>query len=1302
MAQLNENSLYTDAASRAALLADKKRVMDALVFSLLGFLGCFRMGDRRSVLKTYDQSEGKLQLQSIGDANHDVSLSVKLAEEAGCIPTAAAQNVTKLLYKIKSRAVKGSDLDDNHLRALIKTLKIQSHPLDTIVLNAVNEYESGHSNIAQLCKKLYALSKLPKFKDVSGEFRNLVMKGSYTDIMNTLAAPNTSAAPVSTSSASTSSGVAPTLVKDTQPSDVAVVDTSKIDAEIEMLFLDNFKKRAYDFLQMLDNTTIRYKISMNDLLVKLANWVKKQVVDEKVVLTEETTRTLERIVRSFETAAIMDSLRIIHRCNLVGTWRRIEPGFKRLDFDSGSWFELFSPNFKNVLSTSSNIRVDVWNREMFEFLLSDQIAVEVINKRGFADLFEFSTALIKSIFLLAGNSIQDLDSRCEVPYVGPSLLGWLLQNCHTLSFGTEYVSPNPAEALDKIFNVDKKHRTVKRTTDGNGFDIPVNAKDIGADKEKIVEGMCKLRHDYFVFINPDAWEEDLKRNIVKLLADKKYSVDSISKELLRASSVAPNGYEKSERFLNWFISKITDNIATPFFSQELKSLTTPQLDFFFNLAINYMDAKKPSPKVWASVYTAAIETQKSRYIYEIQAIYEDNYQILETSLVNLFGTMKMKFEDSLKLVSFFLEMNKQGKFKAPNDKDFWKLVASATTEDLKEWDIPKQMQEYLWGLSQNVNQLKIREELISNFEHTREWFYGEELAKMKKMDPSIAIENIVANGWTKIVPKEQIPKDMIEFVEDNVKHIDPHKINLFSQFGTGYGEWLKELITNEAKEKLLSFDDSSFTANSFLNALHISIQTLEHLVDKSRIDVINSAFKGKPEPLINIFSALEKNPRGVNAKLISKLCIPVGQETGPPQNVCVSSLCDILMTMIEGENRSSDADAIFSSLSHSVTLKKKVVEWFRKSRSLHNAMKSLKGEVIAPLIDLDHKSLSSYLKYNNLDFESNIDDLNIDTTTKLSDYLKSSKVLKLAPLAVKTDIEDVPSCDRRTAEFDVFNKYRHGKIGIKFIKSFDVDIPIQKELTEKWNLSHKLSEVMDPVFHGCGSVAASFILRYGFAVKALDASMGMVGRMLGDGIYFSNVLDKCGQYVSDGGYSRGIGNRGYLLQMRANLGDRGPDYQVGGGHLVSPEWCVFHPNEQLKIYKAHFIELVSRNDVDAIKSKVLKMNESTAIRIHEMREHLNEELQNPPDTGCVSYTFIDGTIPISEFETVPYESWDPTSVGPHITVEPSGLGPVMYIRVEDPRVCDIFAVRYTTQFMNQGEDFMKFLQLLRGGSTSST
>lgn len=232
------------------------------------------------------------------------------------------------------------------------------------------------------------------------------------------------------------------------------------------------------------------------------------------------------------------------------------------------------------------------------------------------------------------------------------------------------------------------------------------------------------------------------------------------------------------------------------------------------------------------------------------------------------------------------------------------------------------------------------------------------------------------------------------------------------------------------------------------------------------------------------------------------------------------------------------------------------------------------------------------------------------------------------------------------------------------------------------------NKVFEHAFHGTGSAVAPMILRYGF--KVIKSKDGIkAGRMLGDGIYFSNVLDKVASYVGDmntnnNGYGRRYGTRGYIFEMDALLGVRGEDYQSAGHagattnfSVISPEWCVFDPTKQLLIKKVHLVELCSMKELDRMTAKL----GSTVIGENVMEiKTFKKYIANKTPTIRASYVFVfrDGKIPLLGGTAVSYEDFEETAnikkymtqYGPAVEMTGEGL--------DEPRYFDVLS---TTSFM---------------------
>ena len=273
---------------------------------------------------------------------------------------------------------------------------------------------------------------------------------------------------------------------------------------------------------------------------------------------------------------------------------------------------------------------------------------------------------------------------------------------------------------------------------------------------------------------------------------------------------------------------------------------------------------------------------------------------------------------------------------------------------------------------------------------------------------------------------------------------------------------------------------------------------------------------------------------------------------------------------------------------------------------------------------------------------------------------------------------------RLTVEFESRNSHKHGTY-FEVLRAFDVNIPVQ---ASEWvdfanEKAGKENKVMSPVYHGTGSIGASMILRYGFAVvESTDKSV--VGRMLGDGIYFSDVVDKVAQYIGDAGYSRGIGTRGYIFEMDAQLGEPWTDHQSAGvpsatyqKDVVSPEWAVFKPNGQLRIRRAYEVRLISKNDMMSIQQKALTESFADSLRGKE----------------TANYVFMDGMIPITADRM---ERFDRLSRVGRGVIDVSGRGPIVVIK--GVKTGGTFYIKDTREWLSDPvnkHEVQKFLSSIR-------
>ena len=159
---LVENSLYKTPAEMNGLLQDKEGVANAFFINLFGTLGLLKISSKRGTMKTHLQDDGQLRLSNIADTNKDISLSVKLAVSAGILKFAVAQEITRLLFALKSKQIKGEDLSDAPLRDILSKIQYKAHRPHVSLIPIIEGFADGTLNIQQVAKQMFLAVKARK------------------------------------------------------------------------------------------------------------------------------------------------------------------------------------------------------------------------------------------------------------------------------------------------------------------------------------------------------------------------------------------------------------------------------------------------------------------------------------------------------------------------------------------------------------------------------------------------------------------------------------------------------------------------------------------------------------------------------------------------------------------------------------------------------------------------------------------------------------------------------------------------------------------------------------------------------------------------------------------------------------------------------------------------------------------------------------------------------------------------------------------------------------------------------------
>ena len=141
---------------------NKEGVANAFFINLFGTLGLLKISSKRGTMKTHLQDDGQLHLSNIADTNKDISLSVKLAVSAGILKFAVAQEITRLLFALKSEQIKGEDLSDAPLRDILSKIQYKAHRPHVSLIPIIEGFADGTLNIQQVAKQMFLAVKSRK------------------------------------------------------------------------------------------------------------------------------------------------------------------------------------------------------------------------------------------------------------------------------------------------------------------------------------------------------------------------------------------------------------------------------------------------------------------------------------------------------------------------------------------------------------------------------------------------------------------------------------------------------------------------------------------------------------------------------------------------------------------------------------------------------------------------------------------------------------------------------------------------------------------------------------------------------------------------------------------------------------------------------------------------------------------------------------------------------------------------------------------------------------------------------------
>lgn len=1275
LSQILENTLWKDADEKAELIANQKEVSRAFVINFFGMLGLLNRATNKRAVVSYFKRDKQVKIDNIGDDNNNTSLVIKLMDDAGVFKNSqTVTEITRFLAKMKTGTI--DTVDDDIVRGWANSLRLNKMKLTGGILGTkFADFRKGKITLSEFSAAVDKV--IPKHKKFGGEYKKVLAKAKPTDVdskiadkldLSTLAktlpddfADDSSDKPAAATSAdnatadtSSDAGAATEPEKEPEP-DVPPVSAENKRMAIRYLmerYLDqysaNHDDRIRDLHGLVANTDRmptfmnRAFANHNDYLIKLKNSVVAALDSGteagEVSWDEIKSVIMNDIVVFFRFAhAHMYGPHLIEAIGsdhdyfraLVSLKNPFRPGREETEWlpyilnllDSGDW----NPNASLPAMYPRELTIGqlkkIFELELYRSVGLDN-AEDYLQYEKLVEKYDAEGTLLKMTTKITGRMPEkssvmysNLSDEAKEAYdrIYEKIRGVLpaLDTLEALEVAEAHQGHYSAEE-DKLIllhnRLGKKYEEGMRmynTIDGSNLkpdwaDAVMKYADI-VDKEKATKQMVILLLTYSGTLKSvsekylkkynDAINNEMKLwnvngslfnrmlddwmfNIKHLAATNDFDPSSLCKHFKQVGewpSTISTGYGNITKWMKVITEKMIGTSVDGEYSKWLITYIQKHMDTLKGTDAFYSGPRRATIASNMELFGADTE-EKQEYLNDLyDAALERDPEDGEISVLQTKG---------IKAV-----------FNALGDPEMEKLLVFGPRQaigahvfevnirnTMEKTENEEELKKFLTELREKQGQDALDEAHPTIGFVSRVIIDGEE--SINSMTDTTLIAASHSPNWDSIMRK--VPDDMKE------------KMGL--SLTKGLMKWIEDynegrLVGPEELARIMSsdyLDDNAEASKLFLEKMSDpNSKVMTEIFSKESVKGIRRR-DSKRRVKDAIFGAILDNIEGPNAALADK----VYQALDPA---------------FKGGVRNAIGGA--GMIKH-----------------------QLEGDVIKPFEKMTNSRIKQILRFNDMDMDEIIKGSKVRSKKKepissyynrVQDHMEDNEDTGLGFANVEEQPMQQVELDKMSV--DLIRKYhagRHGNVYPKVHKVFNVKLD-DSEYQEflKWHFdNNQVPEKVDPCFHGTGGIAASMILRFGFRV--LKQGDGLItGRMLGDGIYFANKIDKSLQYVSNGGYTRGVGTKGYLFVMNSVLGKKGQDYQaagLGGDSIRSAEWCVVDARKQLKILTAYEVEIINGRMVKDMKAS---LNEDiNGKRLGDIVSESNEEIE--------SFTFHDGLFPV--------------------------------------------------------------------------
>ena len=1343
---INENSLYVDnGIAQKDLLRNKTKVMDILIFNYFGFIAL--LGTKPSdkgMLKTYKNKDAITTVDKIDPTNSDIMVAIKLAVDADIIDNLLGERMLSLFNKMRTGMINPGNFDNDSLINLLIKTRYQTNKPSPKLLGIIEDYISG-KNLNKLLLDLVDEASSSVFKAITTEFRQITKLAlKYTDNNPTPTDDAQHPQILAKGTIARAQQIAHEIDNDPEHYKQSTFNKGLKTAWDENKSELNTIKQFEHFYNLTSATDMENFVKENPLFdhAKFMNWLAGNYL--KIEFPSNNTNALYTYLFSLykkERKGYFTEIgQLIHDKILYYSQNK-GVGDILADFEQ---VKLSRDVIDDDISTAMTTVADLMLEHLVELYKSATPAkfkeLKIYTGRCIQLLRNYGTSIHRRLGDVLAQLLKGMGRNRNIA-VDEARAFVMMYSSGVIYIDVQSGKYNQylVEFLNYYFEYDLLY-TVKR------FDIGIYESLynlISTDQQALLDILVQSGEYKIQLVDVPEYQR-LKETFDKYIAGK-YPEDIMIKSLRSFGNLVDEDYTKfvgdSRRYIKTSHEKILglySNVRNSHNDPIAKTVITRIYSDLFGSF-----KAEPLPGVTDNYYIMTTIIESMAYMGEL----ENNYSILNgifqsTDIVDLYSMSDYLSNESKSKFYFWVNKYSMGK------QDFQHRIITGSSRSLYGFVDSIAMRSDTFVLEYIDTAYRFLLTVIDIYTYNYRtdaqdlYVYVNKLYDKHPTLRSMFIDTIIKDTSYEMIRKsfgfftdkifslvlnnkdgeldDSTYEYLVSYVRDNLSNLPP--MGYFKDAGN-----ILEMIRSETKSQILSkMKDAPGESLDLLSGSSCDIVLLNEILES--VDITSSyanfmklsaeSFSTKFHKLLN--KVLE-NKESINSNTAHNLMKAINYLETNKTLLKISERNSMQNLFFEVANKmySKDpesVDDIFDGLSTRV--QKNMLKYFYRYGFLDAALTSIVSDAnpIKPKIKVDRDKIANILTINRIE-PPGVDSIEYKKGMKLSVILKEGGILSndvISDLKISPVTKTPWELEESTIEYDrKFNSKLHsGQYSYLFLDEYDVKIPEQIEGINKFIKENPDTEIMDIAFHGTGTVAASMILRYGFRVMtaqmAHDAGVAFAGRMLGDGVYFADKIDKAGQYASDGGFrnqNKVEDPEGFIFIMKAALGTKGKHHSSSikgkGNSIVNNEWCVFFPNEQLMIYKAYRIKAIRPGTYGRIVAKhqlkenyvgyttfstFLKEEEAVKQDILDVASTNNVKLGD--DVGTIKLIFTDGSVPISTELTTDMENITVNPLKANLEITLRGAELTIFA---NGNVNDLHEIPFTKTFMVQNPQLLNLV-----------